>query len=226
MQYTYLISGLDDLQLGQSPKMPYNELLQLLEEQLTEEDWHLVELLKMKYDDPLVDELLEQADPQDVLSEMDYRTQLLYEYGMKADNKFVREWFEFNLNLNNILAATICLKHGYDIQKAIVGDNDVAQILRKGNLTKNSGLAVAVPDLKEIVALAEIDDLLERERATDMLRWQWLEEATLFCYFELDNALAYFLQASILHRWDGLTKEQGEKVFNGIVADMKRDVKF
>lgn len=226
MKYAYLISGLDDLQLGQKPKMPFDQLVQLFEEQLTDDDWQLLCLLKMRYDDPLVDELLDNADRQELLSEEDYRTQLLYEYGMKSKNSFVRGWFEFNLNLNNVLATAICIKHGYDIQKAIVGDNDVAEMLRKGNLTKNANLAVAVPDLKEIVALSEIDNLLERERAIDLLRWQWLEETTRFCYFELDNVLAYFLQAQILNRWDGLNKEQGEKVFKEIVADMKRDVKF
>lgn len=226
MQYTYLISGLEDLELGKPVKMLYAELLDLLESQLTEHDWHLLELLKMKYDDPLVDELLEQADRQNILSEQDYRTQLLYEYGMHADNAFVRKWFEFNLNMNNVLAATICLKHGYDIQKSIVGDNDVAEILRKGSISKNANLAVAVPDLKEIVAIADIDNLLEREKAIDKLRWQWLEEETLFCYFELDNVLAYFLKATILQRWAVLNKEKGEQVFRAIVDDMKRDVKF
>lgn len=226
MQYTYLISGLEDLQFGQQPKMPYSELLELLEEQLTESDWHLAQLLNMRYDDPFVDDLLESADRQDILSDEDYRTQLLYQYGMQSDNAFVRSWFEFNLNLNNVLAVAICLKHGYDIRRAIVGDNDVAEMLRKGNLSKNTNLAVAVPELKEIVALAEISDLMERERAIDRLRWQWLEETTLFNYFELDNALAYMLQAGILDRWSRLNKERGEQVFNDIVADMKRDVKF
>ena len=231
MQYHYLIAGLEDIRLGQQMKLTYPDMLVLLREQLSADDWQLVELLQMKNDDPRIMDIWEQDAVRDryeesSLSEEDYRTQLLYEYGMQSKCRFVRRWFEFNLNLNNVMAATICQKHGYEIDKAIVGDNEVAVLLRKGGVSKNSSLAASLPELKEIVALTEIDNLLERERAIDLLRWQWLDDETQFDYFEISNVLAYYLQATILHRWDDLTKDKGEQVFRDIIADMKRDVKF
>ncbi|MBR1808088.1 MAG: DUF2764 family protein [Paludibacteraceae bacterium] len=231
MTYEYLISGLDDLQVGQKSKLPFDELLLLLEEQMSPADFSLIEQLRKRQDAPDVVALMEDDAVQDrfhetSLSEEDFRTQLLYEQGMKSRNKFIRAWYEFNLNLNNVMAAVVCQKHGYDPEKVIVGDNEVAQLLRKGNLLKNAGLAAALPELKEIVAVSEIQNLLDRERHIDALRWQWLEEYTRFMYFRVENVLAYYLQAEILHRWDDLTREQGEVIFRQLLADMKKDIKF
>ena len=231
MQYHYLLSGLDELELGQKSRLSFSELRQLLEEQMSEKDFALIELLEKKNDDAQLMSMMEDDAVQDRfhetnLSEDDFRTQLLYEQGAKCRNKFLRAWVEFNLNLNNVLAAEVCQKHGYDVARSVVGDNEVAQALRKNGVGRQQNLAVLLPELKEIVAIAEISDLLSREKHIDALRWQWIEQATLFKYFTVDNVLAYYLQASILHRWDDLSREQGEQIFRSLLADLKKDVKF
>lgn len=231
MSYEYLIAGLEDIALGQKTKTSEQQLLSLMQEQLTESDWKQVELLRRKSDDASILALMEDESILDrfhetSLTEEDFRTQLLYEQGMHSRNKFVRAWFEFNLNLNNVLAAAVCQKHGYDPQKVIVGDNEVAQLLRRGGVAKNTNLAAALPELREIIALTEITNLLDREKHIDALRWQWLEENTRFNYFDIEAVLAYYLKTTILHRWDDLTREQGEQIFRNLLADMKRDVKF
>ena len=55
---------------------------------------------------------------------------LFYEYAMSMGNGFVRSWYEFNLNMNNISAAITARKYNLDIQKVIVGTGDVANALR------------------------------------------------------------------------------------------------
>lgn len=231
MRYECLISGLDDLRPEQKSKLPFDKLLELFQEQMPPADWQYIEMLRKTKDDADIIAMMDNDVVLDrfhetSLSEDDFRTQLLYEQGMRSKNKFVRAWFEFNLNLNNVLAAAVCQKHGYDPDRVIVGDNEVAQMLRKGGVGKNSNLAAVLPELKDIIAVSAIDNLLDREKHIDALRWQWLDNYTLFKYFELDNVLAYYLQASILHRWDDLTREQGEQIFRALLADMKRDVHF
>ena len=231
MRYECLISGLDDLRPEQKSKLPFDKLLVLFQEQMPPADWQYIEMLRKTKDDADIiammdDDVVLDRFHETSLSEDDFRTQLLYEQGMRSKNKFVRAWFEFNLNLNNVLAAAVCQKHGYDPDKVIVGDNEVAQMLRKGGVGKNSNLAAVLPELKDIIAVSAIDNLLDREKHIDALRWQWLDNYTLFKYFELDNVLAYYLQASILHRWDDLTREQGVQIFRALLADMKRDVHF
>jgi len=232
MGYEYLIAGFEELAQGDRPAMSEDQLLELLNEHLSESDKALLELLRRKNDDESIMQLMEDDAVLDrkaelSLSDEDFRTQLLYEQGLTCRNKFVREWFAYNMDVNNVLAATVAMKHGMDVQKVIVGDNEVAQELRKGGtMGKNARLEALVPDLKEVVEIADIKDLMDRERHIDALRWQWLEDRTLFEVFNIEAVLAYYLKASILHRWDNLTIEEGEIVFRALVADMKKGIKL
>lgn len=230
MGYEYLIAGFEDIALSERVQTSEEKLLELLDEHLSASDKELLALLRRKNDDEAILALMEDDAVQDrkaelSLSDEDFRTQLLYEQGLKCKNKFVREWFAFNMDVNNVLAAAVAIKHNMDVQKVVVGDNEVAQELRKGGaLGKNARLAALVPDLKEVAEIAEIGNLLDREKHIDALRWQWLEDRTLFEVFNIEAVLAYYLKASILHRWDNLTVEQGEQVFRDLVADMKKGV--
>lgn len=230
MGYEYLIAGFEELAQGDRPAMSEQQLLELLNEHLSESDKALLMLLRRKNDDETIMQLMEDDAVLDrkaelSLSDEDFRTQLLYEQGLHCKNKFVREWFAYNMDVNNVLAATVAIKHGMDVQKVIVGDNEVAQELRKGGaMGKNAHLAALVPDLREVVEIADIKDLMDREKHIDALRWQWLEDRTLFEVFNIEAVLAYYLKATILHRWDNLTIEEGEKVFRELVADMKKGI--
>ena len=53
------------------------------------------------------------------VSHEDYLSGVYFEYAMGCKNSFLRKWFEFNLNINNILTAIACRKHGFD-QKTLV----------------------------------------------------------------------------------------------------------
>lgn len=229
MLYNYLLAGLEELRLGQRQKLSQEELLAELRAQLTLKDIRLLDLLLMTKDSPLIQEMLEEnrdLQEETSLSEDDLKTQLYYQYCAKCSNRFVRDWFLFNLDLNNVLAAVVCRRHGFDIQKAVIGDNEVAQQLRKNISAKDFGLAGILPDYAGMMRLADIDNPLEREKSIDALRWQWLEEHTLFHNFEIENVLAYWLQSAILHRWDVLTVEKGEKVFRELLAEMKKGIKL
>ena len=52
----------------------------------------------------------------------DHLAALYYEHAMKCGNKFVSSWFEFNLNINNILVAFTARKFKWDIVSYIVGN--------------------------------------------------------------------------------------------------------
>lgn len=236
MGYECLMAGLPELKAGGEAPMTMETLLLLLEENLSEKDKPLLDLLRMKSDAPEISELVERYDDsiidqpdwwenaRNTLSEADLRTQLLYEYGRKSKNKFVRKWFAYNQDMNNVLVAAICRKHGFDVRKMIVGQGEVAEILRKNLQQKDFGLGGVMDSLQEIMSLVDIDNLMEREKRMDALRFVWLEEATLFVDFSIENVLAYYLQAEMLNRWSLLTVEQGEKVFRELVADMKKGV--
>lgn len=200
MKYYYLLTGLQDLQRdGQA--MSREDLLEQMQQQMPSRDWALVSLLQARAED----EVLPEDEEPSPLSELDRKTRQLYLRGMQSKNAFVRDWFRFNMDLNNVLVMQICRKHGFDPDKSLLGE-----------------LPEDMP--AEVEALSRIDNLYEREKALDALRWDWLEERTLMCYFEVENVLAYYLQCEILHRWDNLTVEEGQRIFKAIVADMKKGV--
>ncbi len=236
MGYECLLAGLPDLKAGGEAPMTMEALLELFGETLTEKDLEQLNLLRMPSDSEQVLALIEQydetiigqptwwEDAREVLSEADLRTQVLYEIGLGSKNAFIRKWFAFNQDMNNVLAATICRRHGFDVRKAIVGRSPVAEILRKDLPQKDFGLAGVMDNLSEVMALVDINNLMEREKQMDAIRFAWLEEKTLFVNFSIENVLAYYLQAEMLNRWALLTVEQGEKVFRELVSDMKKGI--
>ena len=176
MAYYYLLTGLQELQRDGKP-MPMDDLLSQMEQQMSQSDWKQVALLAPdRLDDAL-----------------------------RSRCRFVRDWARFNVDLNNILVADVCRRHGWKAEEHIHGElpSDIAP---------------------EMLALTHIENLYDREKAQDALRWDWLEQRTQFTYFSLENVLTYYLRCQMLHRWDGLTMEEGKRVFGEIVADMKKGV--
>ena len=202
MTYEYLLAGLPELKAGSDVPVSLEKLNELLDEHLSASDKELLDLLRV----PIDAETLEQ--------------------GLHADNRFARAWFSFNQDMNNVLVAQICRKHGFDVKQQIVGQGEVAEQLRTHATQKDFGLNEVDGDFQAILALAQIEDLMAREKAMDAIRFEWLQERTEFDYFSAEMVFAYYLEAVMLHRWSLLTVEEGEKVFRELVADMKKDIKL
>ena len=102
----------------------------------------------------------------------------------------------------------------------------MAETLRTHAQQKDFGLTGIMDNYQDILDLTAIDNLLEREKRMDALRFNWLEQQTQFDTFTIEQVLAYFLEAQMLQRWEVLTVEQGEQVFRSMVADMKKGVQI
>ena len=202
MTYEYLLAGLPELKAGSNVPISLEKLDELLNEHLTESDKNMLDLLRV----PIDEQTLEQ--------------------GLKASNAFIRDWFGFNQDMNNVLVAQICRKHGFDVKQQIVGTGEVAEQLRTHTTQKDFGLNEVMDDATELLALAQIEDLMAREKAMDAIRFEWLQNRTEFDFFSAEMVFAYYLEAVMLHRWSILTIEEGEKVFRELVADMKKGVKL
>lgn len=241
MGYEYLLSGLPELVAGSPSPITMESLLTLFDEQLNKKDKQLLRELCMSVDDQRISELIARYDDEDILnndkpewwdelrqklSEADIRATLLYEMGLKSKNSFIRDWYAFNQDMNNVLVASICRKHNFDIQKMIVGHNAIATTIRENYKKKDFGLSEVMDDYNVILSLAEISDLMVREKQMDALRFEWLEGRTEFDIFSVEQVFAYYLKVNMLNRWSLLTVEQGEQVFRSMVADMKKGVQL
>ena len=200
MTYEYLLAGLPELKAGADAPIALEQLDELLNEQLSEADKAMLDLLRA----PIEPDVLER--------------------GLQAKNRFVREWFAFNQDMNNVLVAQICRKHGFDVKTQIVGEGEVAEQLRTHTTQKDFGLNELPGDFDALLSLATVEDLMAREKAMDAIRFEWLQERTEFDFFSSEMVFAYYLEVRMLHRWSILTIEEGERVFRELVADMKRGI--
>ena len=150
---------------------------------------------------------------------------LYYDYAMQCINKFVSGWFGFNLTLNNVLVALTARKFKMEVAPMIVGDTDIAEALRTSN-ARDFGLTGEVDELEQLVKISETDDLVEREKRIDQLRWNWMEEATFFDYFTIERLFVFLLQLEMIERWISLDKEKGSQLFRSIIAALKDEVKI
>lgn len=155
---------------------------------------------------------------------LDRLSALYYNYAMTCGNDFVASWYEFNLNVNNIMVALTARKYKMDVSSYVVGDTEYSQALKTSN-ARDFGLSTEIDYLEQVMKIAEISDLVEREKRLDQLRWKWMEDKTFFEYFTIERLYVFLLQTDIIERWLVLDKEKGNLMFREIIAALKNEVK-
>ena len=155
----------------------------------------------------------------------DRLSSLYYAFALKCKNRFMVDWFNFNLTINNILIALTARKYKLDISSRIVGDTAICDALRTSN-ARDFGLSGSLDYWEQLVKASETDDLVEREKKIDQLRWNWLDEHSVFEYFTLERIIVFFQQLSMIESWIPLDKEKGSRMFRSIIAALKDEVRI
>jgi len=151
--------------------------------------------------------------------------ELFYPYILTTPNAFLKEWFTWNLDIKNILTGLNCRKYKLEAEEQLLLDNYVSRAIAKSG-ARDFGLDVDFPEVLDIVALYEKNNILQLEKGLDQLRWNRLEEYTLFEYFTIEVILAYTLKLDILYRWIKLDEETGKKLFAQFVGELKSSFEF
>jgi hypothetical protein len=146
---------------------------------------------------------------------------LYYEYGMHSGNDFISSWFELNLNINNILVALTARKHKLETAPLIVGNTEISEALRTSG-ARDFGLSGDVDYFDQVLKIHEIQELLEREKKTDTMKWDWMEEVNFFNYFTVERLYAFLLQLEMIERWISLDQEKGNQLFRNIIDSLKQ----
>ena len=199
----------------------FDELLSLID---TIKDGDIPDRKYPSYFSKFISEYLALA-PEDAYRASDMLTSDYYSYAMRTKNNFVSAWFEFNLNLNNIQSAISARKYKIDVASTIVGDTDVCEMLRTSN-ARDFGLGDTLPYLENIQRISEIDDLLEREKKVDLLKWNWMEDESFFNYFTVERLFVFLLQLEMIERWISLDKDKGNELFRALIQGLKNDVQI
>ena len=162
----------------------------------------------------------------------DQLTWLFMDAAAAHPNAFIRDWFGFECDLRNVLAA-LALRHGAEtaggdyrsaLGSAIIGHRDVAeQVMR--STAPDFGIGSMASWAERVLSLS-LDDLTARERSLDDLRWDMLDQLTTFTYFQVETVLAFCVKLALVHRWMSLDAEEGRKRFETLIEEMRTGVEM
>lgn len=151
----------------------------------------------------------------------DQLASLYYDFLLTSKNKFVCEWAELSLNINNTLTALAARRNGQEYLPYIVGNNEVAQTLRTSN-ARDFGLTDIFEEFDEVRRIDEETDLIEKERKVDQLRWNWIDERNFFNYFSIERVVGFIFKLQMLERWILLNAERGKEIFIEIIDNLRQ----
>jgi len=144
----------------------------------------------------------------------------------ESTNAFIRNWFAFDRDLRNIIAALGCrrIHKTENIEREVIGEGLVADAIRRGS-GADFGLSRELVWL-DVLLRGYQASLLERELAIDRIRLDMLDELTISDDFTLDKVLALVVRLGIAERWLALDLARGREMLTRILADMKSGLVF
>ena len=139
-----------------------------------------------------------------------YREALSYRLG------FIREFFQFDMNVRNQKVRYLNHALGRDPEKDVLSLRDPE--------AEETGLEPEAPEFKEsgrLQAILEGSDILSRERGIDDLYWDKIDELTLFDYLNFDRILGMTAKMMIIRRWLILDEQTGREMFKKLVDEVR-----
>ncbi len=155
----------------------------------------------------------------------DYLAGCYFNYAMKSPNRFISAWFEFNLNINNLLSAYTSRKYKLDVASNIIGDTEISETIRTST-ARDFGLTGILDYFEKVQHISETDSLVEKEKKIDLLKWEWMETESFFDYFSIEKIFVFLLKLEMIERWSLLDKEKGNEMFRNIIRHLKEEVKI
>lgn len=131
-------------------------------------------------------------------------TREFYEAALKDGNRFLKEYYTFDLNVRN--------------GKARFLNKAFERPLDQDTIKLETGEFPEGPKLEEAL---NASDLLSRERGLDSLMWDKINEITTFDYFDLEAILGFIARLHIIGRWFALDEKTGREMFRRLVDEVR-----
>lgn len=136
--------------------------------------------------------------------------QLFYETAREAPNEMIRKWYVFDNYLKNFLAGWNIRQYLFPSEGHFIGTDDMIRSMEKLP-AHDFGLSFELPMMDRILAALDEDDVLNRERMLDRLRWRYIDELNTFQYFTVEVIAGFLLKCNMLYRWDRLDAQRGSQ---------------
>lgn len=191
--YEYIIAGLPDIGSDYRGPLDCEGILEDIRRELCVRDR------------AFLDTLLSGFEPENMTPEF-------YEAALKSGNRFIREYFSFDLDLRNCRVEYLNRAIGRP-------DGQDVMVLPGKEEPREFELRPAVD------AVLEGSDLLERERGIDGIVWDHIEELTVLEVFTLDSILAFVAKMQIVARWLKLDPDTGRELFVKLANEIRNNKK-
>ncbi|MGN0201966.1 MAG: DUF2764 family protein [Candidatus Cryptobacteroides sp.] len=185
--YEYIVSSLPDISLD----WKYGENASFR----TYVDWIRTQLDGS--DNRTLDTLLEGFEDSNLNQEF-------YARVTSSNNRFIKEYFTFDLNVRNGKARFLNKAFGRPAET--------------DTITLPTG---EFPEAGKLDAALSASDLLLRERNLDQLMWDKITEITTFNYFDIEAVLAFVAKLHIIDRWLALDENAGRAMFRSLVNEVR-----
>jgi hypothetical protein len=201
--FEYIISSLPYLTLDYKYDQGegFYTVLEQIKENLGEKDAETLDFLLSGYDAKKLD-----AD--------------FYATALKSSNRFIREYFRFDLNLRNAKVRFLNRTLGRaEEQDVMTGKGDeFAEDLDIDGYRFTGG---EFEEELKVQSALESASLLEREKSLDNICWDKINNLETFHYFDITAVLAYVAKLHIVDRWLALDEEKGRELFHKLVQEVK-----
>ena len=200
--FEYIISSLPYLTMDfkYAGQAGFNSVISDIKRDLDEKDQGLVEFLLKGFSDKDLD-----AD--------------FYAAALKHRNRFLREYFRFDLNLRNAKVRYLNAQLGREPDMDVMtGEDPEAEDVDIDGFRFTGGEFEEAPKVDGILA---DKDLVSREKGLDDLLWDKVDSLSTFHYFDIEAVLAYIAKLHIVTRWLNLDEEVGRDVFRRLLKDVR-----
>jgi len=164
------------------------------------------------------------------LTPLDQLTWLFYEEMSGLNNAFVKDWFDFEISLRNLIVGinvrkglghidAIATERDRPIALTLVGRGEVAEAVLRSS-SPDFGLSGAFPWVDKVIALGR-GGLTEMEKGIDDLRWEMLTDMTMFIpFFHVETVAAFVQKLLIVERWMKLEPVAGKARLDKLIDEM------
>ena len=200
--FEYIISSLPYLTMDfkYAGQAGFNSVISDIKRDLDEKDQGLVEFLLKGFSDKDLD-----AD--------------FYAAALRHRNRFLREYFRFDLNLRNAKVRYLNAQLGREPdQDVMTGEDPEAEDVDIDGFRFTGGEFEEALKVDNILA---DKDLVSREKGLDDLLWDKIDGLSTFHYFDIEAVLAYIAKLHIVTRWLNLDEEVGRDVFRRLLKDVR-----
>ena len=208
--FEYIISSLPYLTMDfkYAGQAGFNSVISDIKRDLDEKDQGLVDFLIKGFSEKGLD-----AD--------------FYAQALRKRNRFLREYFRFDLNLRNAKVRYLNAQLGREPDMDVMtGEDPEAEDVDIDGYRFTGGEFEEALKVDNILAEK---DLVSREKGLDDVLWDKIDNLSTFHYFDIEAVLAYIAKLHIVTRWLNLDEEVGRDVFRRLLKDVRgtyRGVKY